>query len=251
MFEFLKSVFESSKERFKNPLLGTFVISWLVVNWEPLSVFLLSTKTIETRITYIKLTYSNLIILPIVIALSYYLVLPYVMGALEYLIKKAYKIRKSNQTGQKLFDIQEQQRIAEEEAILENIKANNRDQVDQNRQIKRLKKQLDERDKEIQSLAFELTNLKDDNVIPYDKKSPEMSTVLFEKLKKKDLINSFNNVCVLILKGSSVADNTPNLEEFISLGLIKFLKNTMIAEKKNYEITDVGESVLNKIRLDI
>ncbi|WP_392346253.1 hypothetical protein [uncultured Polaribacter sp.] len=54
MKELIKSFFESSNERIKNPLIGTFAISWILINWKPVIILLFSKQTIQNKIKEIE-----------------------------------------------------------------------------------------------------------------------------------------------------------------------------------------------------
>ncbi len=47
MKDIIKSFFEASRDRIKNPLIGTFIISWIAINWRPIMILIFSEKTIE------------------------------------------------------------------------------------------------------------------------------------------------------------------------------------------------------------
>ena len=41
-------------DRFKNPYILTFLISWIFFNWRPISFFILSSEKVETKIKFIN-----------------------------------------------------------------------------------------------------------------------------------------------------------------------------------------------------
>ena len=53
MKEFINSIFESSKERLKNPFVSAFLLAWIGFNWRPISYLFYSVDKISQRIEYI------------------------------------------------------------------------------------------------------------------------------------------------------------------------------------------------------
>lgn len=166
MKEILKSFFEVSRDRIKNPLIGTFIISWIVINWRPIIILMFSTKPIENRINFIESLYSSFytyFLIPFLIALIYVLILPYFMWAIDEIIRKSTIGRKKNLIKQQIFDYEGKQQLAVEESKLEDLKANYRDKADFNKQIEQLRSQLDEREEHIAIQSTELENFKNEN----------------------------------------------------------------------------------------
>ena len=54
MKEFLQTIFKTSEERIKNPIIGSFFTSWLIFNWKPILFFIFTNKTVEEKIIYIE-----------------------------------------------------------------------------------------------------------------------------------------------------------------------------------------------------
>jgi hypothetical protein len=92
MKEVLNSIYDTYKDRLKNPFFRSFLFSWIAFNWKPLSIIIVSKDSIYHRIEVIETCYDpnwyNLII-PLAIAIAYILVLPYIMWGLDYLTKTA------------------------------------------------------------------------------------------------------------------------------------------------------------------
>lgn len=165
MREILKSFFEVSNERLKNPLIGTFMISWLLINWRPIFIALFSEKTITERIELIESNYSSIsfyLTAPLLIALFYVIILPYIMWGIDEIIKKSTIGRKKNRTKQIIADYEGKQEIAIEESKLEDLKASYRDKADFNKQIEQLRNQLDDREEILKSQSSEIEGLKNE-----------------------------------------------------------------------------------------
>tara|TARA_B110000240_G_scaffold16777_1_gene17120 strand:+ start:333 stop:1151 length:819 start_codon:yes stop_codon:yes gene_type:complete len=202
MKEIFKSFFEVTKERIKNPIIGTFMISWILINWRPIFIAIFSNKSIVERIELIELNYSSVhsyLTIPLVIAFVYVIILPYLMWGIDELMQKSTTGRKKNLTKQIIIDYNGKQQIAIEESKLEDKKASYRDKADFNKQIEQLRNQLDERDKELKEIQEENINLK---VVANNSSDSEVENLLnnhtYAKFEESDLINYFKEVGVRI-----------------------------------------------------
>ena len=75
-------------DRIRNPLLGPFTAAWMVSNWKLLAVLIGSSATVEQRISIIEQNYlniNNLLIAPLLFAIFYALVLPWINFAIQKL----------------------------------------------------------------------------------------------------------------------------------------------------------------------
>jgi len=151
--EFIISLFESSKERLKNPIIGAFLISWAAVNWRIVLTILLSNKSIEDRIEIINTQYSDFLYvvwLPLIFALFYLLVLPYVMSLFDWLSVWAITYRKKISHGHRMKDLENRLEIATEERQLELIKQGSPD-------VSKLKDEIEQLEKEKEDLLYKLS----------------------------------------------------------------------------------------------
>lgn len=98
-FEYLKDFTDTAKERIKTPITGAFTISFIIYNWRPILLILLSEQDIETKICYINRFYSNYdaFLVPVFIAIMYVICVPCIMVYLEKLTKRAISERKGHQ----------------------------------------------------------------------------------------------------------------------------------------------------------
>ena len=77
----LKDFLDGLHTRFTNPLVSTFAVAVVLVNWEPIAVIALSSEDIVKRIAYVKLTYSSWTrwgIIPAGLAVAYVALIPIV-----------------------------------------------------------------------------------------------------------------------------------------------------------------------------
>lgn len=74
------SIKEAISERVKNPLLGSFAISWLIVNWQFVAVLVKREGPIEETIKVLKTSYSDtfhILWLPLIISSALVLFYPW------------------------------------------------------------------------------------------------------------------------------------------------------------------------------
>jgi len=256
MKELISTYLETSKERIKNPFIGAFFISWIVINWKPIIFLLFSDEKIEDKILVIEQKYTSInngLYYPIVIALIYVVALPYFMWLLEELLKKSTKGRKNNVINQLIVDIQGKQKLAVEESKLEDLKASYREKADLNNKIELLQNQLDERETTIKQYLSEIETLKEaysnlellvDKNENSDISNPEYERLKqeFLKFKESDMYEYFRETGISIRNQS----NFPNsLNEIIKE---KFIFNDIVEKKVDnenqvvyYDFTDKGK----------
>lgn len=256
MKELIKSFFESSRERIKNPLIGTFAISWVLINWKPIFILFLSDLTIEKRIHEIELNHTSLkynLILPLIIALIYVIILPYLMWLIDELIKKSIKGRKGNIITQLILDVQGKQKLAIEENKLEDIKADYKDKAELNKQIEQLNKEIETKTNVIDSQRIGLNTLNEDYaelkaLLKESDKNEKISNPNFEKLKdeylefqKSDMYEYFREI------GASIRNYNKFPDRINEIIKEKYLINEIVEEaideeNRNYyyKFTDKG-----------
>lgn len=236
MKEILKSFFESSKDRIKNPLIGTFIISWIAINWRPITVLLFSDKNVENRINYIENNYTTVgtyFLIPFGIALIYVIVLPYFMWAVDELVRKSTIGRKKNLIKQQVFDYEGKQEIAIQESKLEDLKASYRDKADFNKQIEQLRNQLDEREEYLKSQSMELETLKKENeelkklISDSSKNKQNTQNSIYEnqyiEFRESDLYDYFRDVGVKIRNGGEFPHGINEIikEKYLIQGIVE------------------------------
>ncbi len=256
MKELIKSFFESSKERIKNPLIGTFAISWVLINWKPIFIILFSDLTIIERINEVELNHTSLkynLITPILIALFYVIILPYLMWLIDELIKKSTKGRKENIITQLVLDVQGKQKLAIEENKLEDIKADYKDKAELNKQIEQLNKEIESKNNVIESQRIGLNTLNEDyaelkTLLKESDKTQKLSNSNFEKFKEEyskfqnsDIYEYFREIGGSIRNYSKFPDRTNEIikEKYL---INEIVEEAVDEENRNYyyKFTDKG-----------
>ena len=274
MKDIFLSIFKSSEERLKNPFIGTFVLSFIALNWKAISVFILSDQKIEERINYVTNNYSNLLnllLFPTLFSVFYLVAIPYLMWFFEVLTYKSFKERSQNLYKNKLIDIDGKKLVAQSEIELENLKADYKEKADLNRQIDFFKEKLTEKDidlKKLEEAINELSNLNNDLKKDINTKENTINH-LYEKLEDteirtknyydeyantpKNTIIDFINTLSRINNVEKNKDNNIFIDRFIALGLLQISKNEKLVNNRKVEyieITDKGLFYIRKAFLD-
>jgi hypothetical protein len=255
MKEFIKSIFESSRERIKSPLIGAFILAWLVFNWKALFTILFAADSIDKKILTVESKYSELennFWLPLVIALIYILALPYIMWLFDVILNKAQEGRKSALLKGQLFDIKSKQKIAFEEIELEKIKADRKEKEDLNQKIEILQGKVNVRNEKIEQFQEELKNNREIQIELKDALNKQNDQTLtkteiesfqqkYSEFKESDLYRFFELLGTEVSRRGQIPSNTGDLviEKFIHQGIVKELVNHEL-ERTTYEFTKLG-----------
>jgi len=97
--ELFNSVATHLEDRMTNPILGTFSLSWIFINWKVFLILLFSQKNIEEKISFIEAEYASLefmLFYPITFTCLYLLVTPWALLGVQFLQEKANGQRKSH-----------------------------------------------------------------------------------------------------------------------------------------------------------
>jgi hypothetical protein len=86
--EFFQSIVDSYTDRIKSPFIGSFMLSFLIFNWRVFAILLFSEWPIHCRIEWIENKYCipENFWYPLIIALFYILILPYINLGFEWLL---------------------------------------------------------------------------------------------------------------------------------------------------------------------
>ncbi len=250
MKELIKTLLTTPTERLKNPFIGTFIFALMALNWRPILYMSSSKSTILERITYIDknfISIYNQLWLPLLLAIFYIVALPYLTLLFERLTRKAVIDRKENQLSLKLSDLKSNQKTAEQESILENIKANYRDKADLNKQIEELNKKLKNNNITIKELESTIEGLNHEMETfssmpgPVSNDQPQFDDTLsyteeFEKFKKSDLYPFFGEIGTAISRKKTFPKNTTDIvkEKFKYSGLLEEIYDDESKDNYNY-----------------
>lgn len=169
--DLFKDLHDSAKERLKNPIVGTYICSFLMYNWKAIFILMFSKKSIEENILKIENDYfkwENFVV-PFVMLVVYTFLVPWLMIKVDALLKNIKEQRIKNQYNEKIFKTKEKTDLAKEEFKLINEKNGNKSLQELENQIKELN-QSHEQIKETDRLTIEKLNeaLKESNQMVED-----------------------------------------------------------------------------------
>lgn len=212
MIQTLKTLIKLSTERIKNPLIGSFFISWIVINWKPILFLLFTNETMLSRINFVENNYASVLsqlIYPLSFSLFYITALPYIQWGLEIFSYNANIGRQKKYNQFRISKIIDEQFVVKEEVKLEDIRANYKEKSDLNNRISELISIVDEKDKELDRLKSLIKN-KDkefDELINSINSSrntngleQEYYDQEYQKFAKQDIYNYFEEVATSISK---------------------------------------------------
>jgi len=202
MIEFLQTLFKTSEERIKNPIIGSFLTSWLIFNWKPLLFFIFTKKLIEDKIIYIETNYSdiwNLLFFPLISTIIYLIILPYINLGIELLINYSQSKRSDLSIKKQKLTIESQKQLAIEEIKLEEAKTEFRERNNHNKLVEELQEKI--------------VNLEKEKNSEFEKSKEHIDTLKSEMNKRE---KSFKNELLnLEKKYSSSISKTSELNSII------------------------------------
>lgn len=162
MKDLLTTFFKTSEERIKNPFIGAFMTSWLIFNWKPILFIISSLQKIEDKIVYIDKYFSNilnLLWLPLISAIFYILILPYLSLAIDHLLKFSQLKRTNLSIEKQKLTIESQKQLAIEEIKFEEAKTEFRERNTHNRLVENLQKKIKDIETEFENEKNKNSNL--------------------------------------------------------------------------------------------
>lgn len=235
--EVILGIITTSQERIKNPFISTFIIAWLVSNWEPLFIMLFSKSNIEQRIEVVsheKFSSSgNLFWIPIACALFYIVILPYLMYTLDYLSSFGREGRKKRNEDEIYRGLVRKEKILVKEFRNEQIRAGKQELEELNSKIIELSQNLDKRDNEVKS------NLK---IIEDEKRQ---SSQLRKELR--EISESMDNMSIQFenIKSSNkdMKNEKDNLEKKLHLSNNELIESSDKIKELNFKVTKLTQEL--------
>lgn len=152
--ELIRDLIDTSKERIKNPFVGSYVIAFCIVNWKSIFLLFFSNGSIEYKLCVIQIEYSVWDLLyPIIISLVYVIGLPWLNNLLDCLTKKAKDIKRRKQNLLNIKSLRQKKTEAELENKIAQTKA-------QTIELSELKEKILKLENESRSFESERNSLK-------------------------------------------------------------------------------------------
>lgn len=119
--DLFQSILDSSKERIKSPIIGTYIISFVIYNWRTILFLIFSNASIEDKIIVINNEYCGLIqlIIPLVITVIYILLFPFINLKIEKILGKVNESRLEENHKVLISKLTKKAEIAAKERIVE------------------------------------------------------------------------------------------------------------------------------------
>ncbi|RNA63368.1 hypothetical protein D1631_16280 [Chryseobacterium nematophagum] len=241
-------------DRFKNPYVVTFLISWTLFNWKPIIFFIFSKGTVEYKIDTIQIYYSDIehyFCYPLISTLLFLFALPYLNTLNEYCVQWTLEKRGKFATTQIKNKIKENEILAiaeheKNEAIRIVKEGKNRDEfiekIEKNyltiekelqQQIFLNLEQNSRHNKELKSLSDKFNNEIKEQTTNYEKLQKTNSDLRIRMLTNDKEINRLNE------SNSHISTESIKLKQLIK-NLEKeksIIENKHIALTNQFEIT--------------
>ncbi|MFD2163686.1 hypothetical protein ACFSJU_14850 [Paradesertivirga mongoliensis] len=145
MKELVDEVRTGVRERLRNPFVGAFFLSWIVVNWKAIFTILFSKKPIEESIPYVTENFAGidlLLVWPLTLAIVYLIGLPYINWLLEAILTHSSEKRAIISTSQEIRRISRGTSIEVAKIEQEKAKAEHQSRDQLNKEVEDLKSLL-------------------------------------------------------------------------------------------------------------
>lgn len=259
--EFCSSIFQSSSERMKSPIIGTYVLSFIIVNWRPFVVLIFSNSTIENRVKLIDATWCNskAMWIPGIITAIYIFIIPYAHLLIDkflswyrkYEVVKEHEARKTlliNQASEaalerqvadakagtsEINDLQEKVKVLTTQNQI--LSSQSTTQIENhNRTLEENKNQIRQLNEELTSKTKELEKYSSRHMI----EAPEEVRSYYNKLNWTDRSNYMKFVDFYIHKSinRTSAEVDDNISKYLEYGFIK-------KGNSSYELTLLGKLI--------
>lgn len=213
MKDLIKSVIDASNDRLKNPLIGSFIISWTILNWKLVFILLFSSLKMTERIELIDKSYAEYSInfwWPLLVSLLYTIAIPYIMFGMDILVKFPKIERRKGQIARETAETRAKAVLVRAKLDLEQIKGEHQNIEGLNKQIEKLKIAADEGRLENSNLKAQLDTYFRSDIISKinSKESVSEEDQIFvnnnySKLKQSDIFDSFIKIA------SSIEEKKP------------------------------------------
>lgn len=252
--DFLISFSDNFKEKTKNPFLGTYLLVWLIRNWDLIySLFNFDPKSNRgERIRFVKAYYSETNFVENLLINIFWsfglLILTYLLVNISRVIVNL----SEKQLTPWIYKITDSKSIVLKEEYdrirLENDELQTR--LDKERESKsKLETRISSLENEISENLKSQVGTQRDADFPISGDDARIEK-LIERIKSKGTLEEFKNVCLRIQRGESIPNSIQATDNFLQLGLISFQGNHG-ASAKYFKITEDGKKVLNIINLEL
>lgn len=258
--DFLVSFSDNFKERVKNPLLGTYLLVWLVRNWDLIySLFNFdSNLKLKDKIGFVnnyfkKTDFVENLLINIYWAFGLLILTYLLVNASRFIVNLSEK-----QLTPWIYKITDSKSIVLKNEY-ERIRSQSDDmqvRLDNEREAKsRLEFRIKNLENELIEIGKSKKSVSADEMLKSElqnntTKTQERTDILITKLKAKNLQQDFLNTYLGIQQGDTLNSTSETTKFFLQIGLIQYQGNYS-GNEKYYVITDDGKKIVEKLRLEI
>jgi hypothetical protein len=258
--DLLVSFKENFKDKTRNPFLGTYLMVWLIRNWELVYTLFNFDNDIKLKgkIDFIKKYYTDNNFIENLWTNSYWafalLVLTYILLNLSRLIVNSFEKKLTPW----IYKVTDSKSIVLKETY-NNLKSENNLlelNLEKERESKgRLQVEITKLEQKIEKLNTPISANENSNkeTNPENKKSENEVDVMFNKIKAKKWLNEYLEANRLVSKSENGWVSNNDIDEsfdyFITLGMFDVAKDD--DQDTNMKISDLGNKVLRKVRLEL
>ena len=234
--DFLVSFKDNVSEKAKNPFLGTYLLVWLIRNWELLfSIFYFDESyKLEDKINFVKNYYENNEFLIGLLINIFWTFLVLIVTYLLLNISRYIVNTSEKRISPWVYKITDSKSIVLKEQY--DLIRNDRDTIQERFEKERENRfNLEKRNKELEDLiANSSSSIENDKV-----------KIIYNKLDEAGEIEVFQSIGRKINNGEYLEHN---VKTSIELGLIEYVDSHFTGNSKKYKLTNLGREVLDYIR---
>jgi len=143
--EIFQSIYDSYRDRIKSPLVGSFIITYLIFNWRLVAILFYSEWPIHCRIEWIEENYCEWYhyVVPFLIALFYVMGLPYLNLGFEKILEKYSTTKLTKKNNSKLDALDHKKKEAEKKRLIADAEAGTSEIINLNEKIKNLNDEIE------------------------------------------------------------------------------------------------------------
>lgn len=227
--DLFKDIIDSSKDRVKTPISGSYVLAFVLWNWRPIALLIFEETSITQKIIVINKEYCNVwaILGPLLLGLLFTLGIPYLMALIDLILRPAKKMRLKSVYNSKTDDINEQIELVVKELALQDKRNRSKTTEDFEKQISELQNRID-------------TNIESHKSIVegYEHNIKNLNQVIQQandrKLKEQEILEEDERETKKVLNF---------LSQSYSLSDFEFMKETPADSKNTYSINLLSSKV--------
>ncbi|QIE58035.1 hypothetical protein G5B37_00165 [Rasiella rasia] len=257
----IKDIFLSFRDNFKekttNPFLGTYLIIWIIRNWELVySLFNFdSSDTLEIKVNFIKEYYKNNSFIEGILNNILWTFGVLIITFLLLNISRAIVNLFEKQLKPWIYKLTDSKSVVLKSTyeIIRNERDDLQFRLDKERDSKsRLESRIKTLEGEILERERAVAEKEGEESIESNKKEePSDLQLVFNKLNALKLIEDFKEMAVASKKGDPISVVHNSVDKYLEYGLLEYKESTYSGDGKYYKVTPEGDKLLRYMRNNI